>query len=546
MLPQSPLTAPLAKTPLILAALAVLAGCSGEQSDYNVDILVPSSDMHGVHGLAFNSEGELFGASLIGQSVYQINLKNGKVETVIGPTKGNADDVAFGPDDFMVWTAGLENAVYGAGPDGEIKTLASNLPGANSVNFGPDGKLYVTTVFGGDALYEVDPTGATEPRMIAERLGGLNGFEVTDNNTIIGPLFLRGKVVEVSLDDGSVTEIADGFPRPAAVNLDSAGNIIGVDISTGEVFRIDRATNVKSTITKLLPPLDNLAIAEDDTIYVSNSAYNGITEINPETGESRPIVFGGLSSPGGISVAQMDERETLFVSDFWENRSVDAESGAIRGIESDGRLSGATYVATDNNYHYFSTIWPLAVVQILDRVSGKTVKVIGGFQSPYALQPLNDGRLIVADYGANQIVELSADNARSKRVISDEVDGPVGLALAGPNAVYVSEYNAGVVSKINIRTGAKEVIATELAEPEGLARGVDGEIFVAEVGIDQLSVIDPETKVKERIADKMNFGLKGWDAMPAPFIPSSVAVGRTGIVYVTSDMKNALYRLTPK
>ena len=546
MLSAPRLAASLAKKSLILGAFSLLSACGGEQSDYNVDILVPGSEMHGVHGLAFNSKGELFAASLIGQSVYKINLKNGKVETVIGPTQGNADDVAFGPDDFMVWTAGLENAVYGAGPDGEIITLASNLPGANSVNFGPDGKLYVTTVFGGDGLYEVDPTGQTEPRMIAERLGGLNGFEVTDNNTIIGPLFLRGKIVEVSLDDGSVTEIAEGFPRPAAVNLDSTGNIIGVDISTGEVFKIDRATKAKSTITKLLPPLDNLAIAEDDTIYVSNSAYNGITEINPATGESRPIVFGGLSSPGGLSVAQMDDRETLFVSDFWENRSIDAENGAIRSIESDGRLSGATYVATDENNHYFSTIWPLSVVQILDRASARTIKVIGGFKSPYALLPLNDGRLLVADYGANQIVELSADQSRSKRIVTEDLEGPVGLALAGPNAVYVSEYNAGAVSKINVRTGAKETIAIGLSAPEGLARGINGEIFVAEVGIDQLSAIDPETKEKSRIADRMNFGLKGWDTMPAPFIPSSIAVGRTGIIYATSDIKNALYRLTPK
>ena len=537
---------PWAQKSLILATLTVLTACSGEQSDYNVDILVPGSEMHGVHGLAFNSKGELFGASLIGQSVYKINIKTGKVETVIGPTQGNADDVAFGPNDFMAWTAGLENAVYGVGPDGNIKTLASNLPGANSINFGPDGKLYVTTVFGGDALYEVDPEGKTEPRMIAERLGGLNGFEVTDNNSIIGPLFLRGKIVEVDLADGSVTELADGFPRPAAINLDSAGNIIGVDISTGEVFKIDRATNEKSTITKLLPPLDNLAIAEDDTIYVSNSAYNGVTEINPATGESRPIVFGGLSSPGGLSVTQVDGRETLFVSDFWENRSVNAESGEIRSIESDGRLSGATFVATDENNHYFSTIWPLAVVQILDRTTGKTSKVIGGFKSPYAIVPLNDGRLLVADYGANQIVELSADNSRKKRVVTEDLDGPVGLALAAGNAVYVSEYNAGTVSKVNLRTGAKETIAIGLAAPEGLAIGVNKEILVAEVGIDQLSAIDPETKEKQRIADKMNFGLKGWDAMPAPFIPSSIAVGRTGIIYVTSDVKNALYRMTPK
>ena len=55
-------------------------------------------------------------------------------------------------------------------------TLANNLPGVNSVNFGPDGKLYVTTVFIGDGLYEIDKTGKAPPREILKGLGGLNGF----------------------------------------------------------------------------------------------------------------------------------------------------------------------------------------------------------------------------------------------------------------------------------------------------------------------------------------------------------------------------------
>jgi len=67
--------------------------------------LVPGSSMKGVHGLAFDNNGVLHAISITGMSTYRIDVETGAVETIIGPPQGIGDDLAFGPDGSLAWTA---------------------------------------------------------------------------------------------------------------------------------------------------------------------------------------------------------------------------------------------------------------------------------------------------------------------------------------------------------------------------------------------------------------------------------------------------------
>ena len=371
-------------------------------------------------------------------------------------------------------------------------------------------------------------------------------LEINDENKLYGPLFLRGKIAEVDLNTNELTILAEGLTRPAAVNLDADGNIIGVDIETGEVFKLDTATKELRVITKLFPPLDNLAISEDGLIYASNAAYNGITEVNPETGSTRNVVFGGISSPGGFAVITEDEKEKLLLSDVWTNRTVETSTGNIEPLDVKTQLAGASFMAADETYYYSSTLWPIPIVQIINRASGQMEKMLGGFKSPYGLLPLEDGRLLIADYGKGEIIEVSADSKRSKRVLAANLNGPIDLALSGPNSIYVSEYDAGTISKIDLSTGEHSIIARDLNKPEGLDVLANGSLVVAETGHDRLVKIDPATGLRTKvIATFIPMGLEGWDAMPAPFLPTDVDVNQDGHIFVASDIKNAVYKLTP-
>ena len=71
--------------------------------EYNQQFLVPGSWFHGVHGLAFNKDDQLFAGSVVGQSIYRVQVDSGEVDRFIGESNGMADDIAFADDGTMAW-----------------------------------------------------------------------------------------------------------------------------------------------------------------------------------------------------------------------------------------------------------------------------------------------------------------------------------------------------------------------------------------------------------------------------------------------------------
>src|SRR5882757_3891974 len=215
--------------------------------EYNQQFLVAGSWFHGVHGLAFNKDDQLFAGSVVGQTIYRVQVDSGEVDRMIEPPTGMADDIAFAEDGTMAWTAFLLGKVYVRKGNKTIE-VANGMAGPNSIAFGKDGCLFVSEVFLGDALYEIDVKNVDKPdfkslprsdlRRIADKLGGLNGFEINKNDGFLyGPLWFKGQLVKINVEIGAVEVIAAGFKTPAAANLDpqNPDNLYVVDTATGAV-----------------------------------------------------------------------------------------------------------------------------------------------------------------------------------------------------------------------------------------------------------------------------------------------------------------------
>ena len=526
----------------------LFAGCAAAPTgpravqEYDLQVLVPGSPMHGVHGLAFDQDDQLYGASLTGYSIYRIDTQTGEVSTVVGPPLGSADDVAVGPDGTITWTAGAFSAIHALTPDGEFRVLAKDLPAVNSINYAPDGRLYITQVFGGDALWEIDTAGVAEPRLVAKKLGGLNGFEITADNELYGPLFLKGRIVRVNLDTGEVAEVADQFDVPAAVNFDSQGRLYVVDFSSGNVTRLDLEAGTREIIARLEPPLDNLAINSRDEIYVSNPALNRITAIDPDNGETRVVTDGNLGGAGGISIAEIDGRTVVLVADFWGNRYFDAETGQRTMLVPPPGVTAAASIDEHDGLLAQASIWPFGLVYIIDREAQKLVKT-AKLKAPYNPTFLVDGSVVVADYTSGAVVRLVPGKSRDKSEVATGLDGPVGVAASPDGSVFVSEYNSGNIVKIDLRDGTRFLTAQGLDRPEGLALDANGQLLVAETGTQRLLRIDPVSGEVDVIAENLAIGLTGGDDLPKPFLPTGVAVDAQNNIYVTADIDNALYKL---
>jgi sugar lactone lactonase YvrE len=529
---------------------AIVAGTTAGASaqTYEVTKLVPGSAFHGVHGLGIDKSGRLFAGSVAGAALYEVDRNSGTAKIAVPSPEGMSDDIAFAPDGTMAWTAFLTGDLYSRKGDGAVKKLASGLPGINSLAFRKDGRLYATQVFLGDALYEIDVNGVKPPRKIMEKMGGLNGFEFGPDDKLYGPLWFKGQVARVDVDKAELSVVADGFKIPAAVNFDSKGNLFVVDTALGQLVRVDPKTGAKKMVAQLKPSLDNLAIDDKDRIFVSNMADNGIQEVDPETGAARQVIIGKLALPGGIGVVSDGGKDTIYIADVFAYRTVDGATGEISEparMHADGVTLEYPMSATASGDDVLLSSWFTGTVQLIDRKTGKTREMLHGFKAPHDAVKLGDGSILVNELGSKSLVRASGEHGKDRTVVIGGLEGPVGLAAGSGGAVYLTEAFAGQVSKVEAN-GEKTVIARDLKGPEGIAVAPDGKLIVAEVGARRIVSIDPASGAVSEIAANLPIGLPAAPGGLPSNIPTGVGVGATGVIYFSSDIENAIYKVVRK
>jgi sugar lactone lactonase YvrE len=429
-----------------------------------------------------------------------------------------------------------------------VKKLASGLPGINSLAFRKDGRLYATQVFLGDALYEIDVEGVKPPRKIMEKMGGLNGFEFGPDDMLYGPLWFKGQVAKVDVDKAELSVVADGFKIPAAVNFDSKGNLWVVDTALGQLVRVDPKTGAKKMVAQLKPSLDNLAIDDKDRIFVSNMADNGIQEVDPETGAAKQVIIGKLALPGGIGVVSDGGKDTIYIADVFAYRTVDGATGEVSEparMHADGVTLEYPMSATAKGDDVLLSSWFTGTVQLIDRKTGKTREMLHDFKAPHDAVKLGDGSILVNELGSKSLVRASGEHGKDRTVVIGDLEGPVGLVAGSGGAVYLTEAFAGQVSKVEAN-GEKTVVAKDLKMPEGIALAPDGKLIVAEVGAKRIIQIDPKDGAITEIAANLPIGLPAAPGGLPSNIPTGVGVGATGVIYFSSDIENAIYKVTKK
>ncbi|MBR1274413.1 SMP-30/gluconolactonase/LRE family protein [Bradyrhizobium sp. AUGA SZCCT0283] len=535
---------------LATAVAAIVLGSTAGASaqTYEVTKLVPGSAFHGVHGLGIDKSGRLFAGSVAGAALYEVDRNNGTAKIAVPSPEGMSDDIAFAPDGTMAWTAFLTGDLYSRKGDGPVKKLASGLPGINSLAFRKDGRLYATQVFLGDALYEIDVEGVKPPRKIMEKMGGLNGFEFGPDDMLYGPLWFKGQVARVDVDKAELSVVADGFKVPAAVNFDSKGNLWVVDTALGQLVRVDPKTGAKKMVAQLKPSLDNLAIDDKDRIFVSNMADNGIQEVDPETGAAKQVIIGKLALPGGIGVVSDGGKDTIYIADVFAYRTVDGATGEVSEparMHADGVTLEYPMSATAKGDDVLLSSWFTGTVQLIDRKTGKTKEMLHDFKAPHDAVKLGDGSILVNELGSKSLVRASGEHGKDRTVVIGDLEGPVGLAAGSGGTVYLTEAFAGQVSKVEAN-GEKTVIAKDLKGPEGIALAPDGKLIVAEVGAKRIIQIDPANGAVTEIAGNLPIGLPAAPGGLPSNIPTGVGVGATGVIYFSSDIENAIYRVVRK
>lgn len=503
----------------------------------------PGIAPHGINGLDFGPDGALYVASLIGPGIHRLDVARGTLAEVVGAPFGEADDVAVAPDGTLAWAALISGEVRARRPDGRLSTLATGLPQVNPVHFDAAGRLFSGQTSPPDTLLELDPAGARPPRTIARGLGGINAFTDDGAGGLYVPLADRGEVARVDVASGAATIVARGLDQPVAVKRDSRGRLFTLDWQSGAVIGIDPASGATRTLAMVAPPLDNLAIGPDDTIYVSRPSDSSIVAIDPASGAQHALVQGRFAAPGGLAFARQDGRATLFVADAMGWRTADVATGAVTLRPFDLLTNGSSTIAVSASRVVLGYLRRPSVT-VLDRATGQLRRSFQGLQQPMGVVAGDDGTIHVVDHASGELLRLvEADGSR--RVIASGLEGPVGLAQDARGRLLVSEARAGRVLRIDPASGTREPLAQGLEQPEGLALLADGSIAVAEVGARRLTLIPAGGGRPRVIARNLPVG-QMFTRTPAPvFLPTGVAAGDDGTIYVLCDRDNSVLAFRP-
>lgn len=536
----------------LLAVVAILfvggqvVSCfqGGNKSKFVVSQLEGPSPFHGVTGLALAPDGELYVAAPNGAAILKVRTSDGRVSKAGIALRDGADAIATRADGAMAWTNMPRGAVYFRDAAGKTVRVASDLPGVRSAAFAPDGALYVAQIGDVDALWRIDPAGATAPTKVAENLGGLRGFVFGADGVLYGALSNQRSLARINPKTGEVLQTIGGYDKPVALAFGPDGALYAVEGSEGTIDKIDFAEGTGGRVALLRGGIDDMVIDAQNVAYLALPAEDTILSLNLATRAMKELVKGQLGAPSDLGVLANSDGSTLAIADNFALREVEMNSGVItdwlRVNSADIRRPAGIGVGVK----YILLANPTAgSVTVVDRVKRRPVAQLGGYSMPLDALETEDGNFAVLDSSVGELSLASAPDGAERRTIVHGLKAPVAMVSDGMGGILVTESGAGRIVRVETASGELTEIVGGLDAPQGIDIAPDGRLVVAEAGAGRVVAIDRDSGKVEVLVEKLN--LKPLNPAGPPTLYAGVAVAPDGGVFVSSGRANVIYKLTP-
>ncbi len=405
----------------------------------------------------------------------------------------------------------------------DILVEGARLHSPNGLAFGPDGRLYVASVFG-ESIFAVDVSTGVVDTVVGPFSGESDDLVFTPHGDMIWTALLEG-AVRMRTADGALRDLATGLAGANSIALTRDGRRLFV----GQVFLGEGLWEID--LAGVAPPrlvvdhtggLNAFQFGADGLIYAPAWERGQVVRVHPETGRTE-VLGEGFGKPGAV---RFDAAEQLYV--------LDDATGELFALDRAGagwtrRRVARLATATDNmaigtdGLIYVSNMADGAV-HAVDPRTGAVRPVVApglGFPRAIAVSTGPEGeRVHIADTCAYRTLDPSTGQlADVARAVASPLKFPVGVSVGAdrvlllgeafgvvqvlnrrgdflydvegfqqPGAVLacadgamlVSEPSAGRV--VRVTDGAREVAADGLQHPIGLAPAPDGGAYVAESG----------------------------------------------------------------
>lgn len=536
-------------------AVAIVCLLSAVASAQNARILVQGVPLvGGANGMFFDGDNNLYVTNVFGQTISLIDPETGDILEQLGAADlvFFADDVTVGADGSLYWTDPAVGTVFRRPPGGASFPLTPFLAfeGANPLTLSDDGRLFFAQCYVAPpetvGIFEVDPGGSQVTSDIRTGDFGCasNGMDWWDG-ALYSPRPFEGRVVQVDVDTGDLTDVTIDWGAPIAAKFNSQGELHAVNQGNGEVVRIDLdnpdLANNREVLAQLpVGWMDNMAFDENDRLFISSYTDGAVLEVLPG-GELRTVSPGGQIVPMGLAILG----DTIYTANPGTLTGYDTGTGEevslTRSVFGIGPLPASTGVAAWNDD-----------VVLMSGISGELVVwdpetgapvLSTQFGLPVDAQPFQ-GDLIVSESETGNIVRASGADLSVREVLAT-VTLAGGLA-ATEDDLYASDSGTGEVLQViedGVVLDPPKVVASGFTLPEGLAlRSAGNNLLVVDGGSQTLVEVNLQSGNAKTIATDLGFQEPIPGVTPTGWF-NDVEVDATGAMYVNGDRANVIHKL---
>jgi len=527
----------------IFSQPVLAAGPKAVDSHYKVVRLVKDTLFPGCNGATIGMDGALYVVHTGNGTTTRIDLKTMKATNFVPPYAGTFITDDIGSDDkgnfYIAGTTPIVGEVYRVDKNGMKTVIAKGLLAPNGIQYNKrTGRLFTSECFQANRVFELDPTGVKEPRLLVKEnvIAIPEGFDFDpDTNDLIIPDLGTGKIVRVHPDTGNITVIAEKFMGPVALKIGPDKMAYIPELGTGAVYRLSLDGKKREKLAQLPPGLDNLAITPEGRLFITHYWDATVYEVATDgSGKFKMLFPKGPNQISGVLV----KNDKILISDWIMIRSVEKDhyvytklnAWAAHGMPLTGGLADGPGD---------QVFWPDGVnnaVAIGDPAKGEFKAIAGGLNRPMAVVMSKTApKIYVAEYGAGQITEVSLTDG-AKKALATGLEGPLALAIID-NTLYAGEAKAGRISKVDLASGNKEVFLSGVVGKVGaLANDGAGNLLALDGASGKLFRINPKNLVISVVAQNLPvaYGLSG--SYPAVEFAGAMTVSSKGDIYIpTAD-----------
>jgi sugar lactone lactonase YvrE len=538
----------------VAAAAALLGTSLAEHADAKKDpVFADGGVLAGsTNGISFDpTDGSLWVANVFGATITQIDPETGAILDQLTAANGVAfpDDLIVASNGDIYWTEIVFGAIFKKPADGPTEMLVppGGLNSANPLTLSEDEtRLFAAGCYGGppanNSFVEIDlDTGAIINTYRDGIVGcASNGMSWYDGN-LYSPQPFEDRILRVNPDSGEITVVTDDWPTPIGTAFDSQGNLYSLAQGVGEVVRIDindpDVLNNRTVIADIpFGWADNIAINDDDRIFISSASDSSISEVLDD-GTLREVVPGQFQLAGGVSVIGDTVYGTHPAGIVGFDRKTGEQTSHHRSPAGVGDLPFVlSSTAWGENLVLMSAFG--GEILLWDPVANVALETTF-LPGPLDAQPFQGDLLVTTVFGGDI---LRLDENLSPIGVVANVPGATGLAAKDGDAYVADPANGAILQIIDDGVVLDEPVMafSGLDSPEGLDIR-HNRMYVVEGGSETLTSIHLQSGKRKTIATDLGFQASALaELFPFGFL-NNVTVSDTNDIYVNADRRNVIY-----